>query len=455
MQGSPVSFEFEDVSPVEKRLKVEVAIEQVNAKLDEGFRQLGKQVNLRGFRKGKAPRSMLESMFGKKVAEDASRELVNESISFVIGQQELRIVSEPMLDAMPTIKRNEPLRYTARIELMPQIEVKDYVGLEVKQRAPKVSDEQVLAALERKRQTQTELRPVEGRDTAAATDVVNILLTGNLAHLTYKDKEMSVDLSKPNMAPLPGLAEALVGIPLSAQDQDLKLTMPTEGLPPELAGKTGSFKVSVKSVHEKHLPELDDDFAKDTGEADSLADLKDKVRKGLVEEDTEEAKHQMRLALVEELLRRNQVPLPSMLVQRLAQNLLENQRSRMQLELRIFQENRKNDPNAQFAASTQEQLAQAAHAEAVRNLSIEFVMMALADQEKVEVTEADLEKHLSELAKERDKSVARLKAEMQREDPNLQQLRGQLRLEMALDVLESKAKISQEAESAAETAAAT
>lgn len=442
MQGSPVSFEFEDVSPVEKRLKVEVAREQVNAKLDEGFRQLGRQVNLKGFRKGKAPRSLLESMFGKKVAEDASRELVNESISLVINQQALRVVSEPMLDAMPTLKRNEPLKYTARIELMPQIDVQDYVGLQVTQRAPKVSDDQVQAALERKRQAHTELRPVEGREAAADTDVLTILLSGTLAHLNYKDKEMSVDLTRPNMAPLPGLAEALLGIPLSARDQDLKLTMPTEGLPPELAGKTGSFKVTVQSAHQKHLPELDDDFAKDTGEADSLAELKDKLKKNLAEEDSEEAKHEMRLALVEELLKRNPVPLPTMLVQRLTRNILENQRSRMQLELRIFQEAKKNNPDAKYEAATPEQLAQAAHAEAVRNLSIEFVMMALADKEKVEVTDADLEKHLSELAKERDKSVARLKAEMQREDPNLQQLRGQLRLEMALDVLESKAQVT-------------
>ena len=78
----------------------------------------------------------------------------------------------------------------------------------------------------------------EGRDTAAATDVLNILLTGTLAHLTYKDKEMSVDLTRPNMSPLPGLAEALAGIPLAARDHELKLTMPTEGLPAELAGKT-------------------------------------------------------------------------------------------------------------------------------------------------------------------------------------------------------------------------
>lgn len=444
MQGSPVSFEFEDVSPVEKRLKVEVAREQVNAKLEEGFRQLSRQVNLKGFRKGKAPRSLLESMFGKKVAEDAARELVNESMMFVVGQNEqLRMVSEPMLEAMPQAQKNEPMKYTARLELAPQIEVKDYEGIEATRRAGKASDEQINDAIERKRQAFTELVPVEGRDKAESTDVLNIVLNGNLAQLSYKDKEMNVDLSNPAAAPLPGLVEKLVGIPLASTDHAFDLTLPTEGMPAELAGKTGQFKVAVKGAHVKRLPEVDDDFAKDTGEAESLAELKEKIKSQLLEDDTEEARHETRLSLVEELLKRNPIHLPPMLVNKLARNLLENPRGRMQLEMRIFQDTRKENPDAPFQRPTAEQLAQAAHAEAVRNLSIEFVMMALADKEKVEVTEADVEKQLAEMAKERDKSVARIKAELQREDPQLSQLRGQLRLEKALDVLESKARITE------------
>lgn len=448
MQGSPVQFEFEEVSPVEKRLKVEIAKEQVNAKLEEGFRTVNRQVNLKGFRKGHAPRSMLEKMFGKKVVADAAKELVNESILFVINQQTLRMASEPMLEAMPECKRNEPLRYTARIELLPQIEIKDYEDIEVTQRAPKVTDAAIDAALERRRQAHTELLPIEGRDKAENTDVLTILLNGTLAHLNYKDKEMQVDLTDPRLSPLPGLGAALVGIPLDAKDHLLELRMPTEGLQKELAGQTGHFLVTVKTAHKKQLPALDDDFAKDTGEAETLDELKNKVREGLLAEDTEEAKHEMRIALVEELIKRNSVPLPPNLVARLARNLLENQRGRVQLQVRLMTERRKENPDAppekMFEPPTPDELAQAAHAEAVRNLSIEFVMMALADKEKVEVTEADLEKHLAEMAKERDKSVARLKAELQREDQGLQQLRGQLRLEKALDLLESKARIKKE-----------
>lgn len=448
MQGSPVQFEFEEVSPVEKRLKVEVAKEMVNSKLEDGFRTLNRQVNLKGFRKGHAPRSMLEKMFGKKVGADAAKELVNESILFVINQQTMRMASEPMLEAMPEAKKDEPLRYTARIEILPEIDVKDYEGIEVSQRASKVDPTAVDAALERRRQQHTELLPIEGRNAAETTDVLTINLSGNLAHLNYKDKEMQVDLTDPKLSPLPGLGQALIGMPLDAKDHAVEITMPTEGVNKDLAGQKGQFKVSVKTAHKKSLPALDDDFAKDTGEAETLEDLKKKVHEGLLSEDSEEAKHEMRIALVEELIKRNNVPLPQGLINRLARNLLENPRGRMQLQVRLMQDRRKENPDAppeqMFAPPTAEQLAQAAHAEAVRNLSIEFVMMALADKEKVEVTEADLEKHLAELAKERDKSVARLKAELQREDQGFQQLRGQLRLEKALDLLESKARIKKE-----------
>ena len=445
MQGSPVRFEFEDVSPVEKRLKVEIDKAQVNKKLDDSYRQLSRQVSLKGFRPGKAPRPLLESMYGKKVGSDAARELVNETIGDIIGQQTLRIISEPAIETLPDAQKDVPLRYSARIELMPQIELQDYEGIAISKREGKATDEQVNAELERRRQSHQELKPIEGRETAEAGDVLSIQLTGTLSHLTYKDKDMQVDLGKPEQSPIPGLAAALVGISLSATAHPIELTMPTEGLPKELGGKTGHFKVAVKAAHIKHVPALDDDFAKDTGEADSLDQLKEKIRTNILEEDTEEARHEMRLTLVDELLKRNPVPLPQGLISRLARNFLENERGRMQLQMRLLQDQRKENPEAKFAMPTPEQLVQAAQAEAVRNLSIEFVMMALADKEKVEVTDADVEKHLAELAKERDKNVARVKAELQREDAGLQQLRAQLRLEKALDVLESKATISAKA----------
>ncbi|HMU39128.1 MAG TPA: trigger factor [Pseudomonadota bacterium] len=440
MQGSPVRFEFEDVSPVEKRVKVEVDTAQVNKKLDDSYRQLGRQVALKGFRPGKAPRQLLESIYGKKVAADAARELVSETIGEILGQQTLRIISEPMLEELPAAKKDSPLRYSARIELFPEIDLKEYEGIPVKRREAKATDEQVDAALENRRKSQVEYRPIEGRTVSQAGDVLTIRLTGSIGPLTYKDKEIQVDLGQLDRSPIPGLADALVGIALDATAHAIELTMPKEGMAKEVAGQIARLSVAVKSAHVKYLPNLDDDFAKDTGEAETLAELREKTQKKLLEEDTEEARHEMRLQLVEELLKRNPIPLPPALLNRMARSFLENERGRAQLRVKLWKDHMKENPDGEFKP-TAELFAQAAHAEAVRNASIEFVMMALADKEKIEATDEDLEKHIAEMAQENDKNVAKMKAELQREDQGLRQLRAQLRMEKALDFLEQKAAI--------------
>ena len=142
------------MSPVEKRLKVEIDKAQVNKKLDDSYRQLGRQVNIKGFRPGKAPRSLLESMFGKRwfrtlPASWSTRRSATSSVS-----RRCESSASPCLKNSPTRKKDQDLRYSARIELMPQIEVKDYEGIAVQKREGKVTDEQVNAALESRRQSQ-------------------------------------------------------------------------------------------------------------------------------------------------------------------------------------------------------------------------------------------------------------------------------------------------------------
>lgn len=441
MQGLPVRFELEDVSPVEKRVKVEVDKAQVNKKLDDSYRRLGRQVTLKGFRPGKAPRSLLERMFGKKVASDAARELAAETIGEVLSQQTLKVISEPTIEELPVAQKDADLKYSARIELFPEIDIKDYEGISVTRREPKVTDEQVQAVLERRRNSQLEMRPIEGRQNAESGDVLTVVFSGTIGPQTYKGKELQIDLGKPDLSPVPGLAAALIGIPLSATAHAVEFALPQASTPEESKSVTARLTIDVKAAFVKHLPALDDDFAKDTGEAETLAELTDKTRAKLLEEDTEEARHEMRLQLVEELLKRNPVPLPPGLLARMAKNFLQSERTRQQIYFKLWKDHQKESPDEPFKP-TADQFAQAAHAEAVKNASIEFVMMALADREKVEATDEDVETHISEVAKENNRNVAKVKAELQREDNELRQLRAQLRMEKALDLLEAKANVA-------------
>jgi trigger factor len=190
------------------------------------------------------------------------------------------------------------------------------------------------------------------------------------------------------------------------------------------------LKVTIREAREKLMPALDDDFAKDTGEADTLEELKVKLRADLVERKQKDVQDELRKALIRELLKRNEFPVPSVLVDRQTDVLL--QRARLSLAMRGV------DPRSATVDETKlkDELRPAA-ADEVRAV---FLIDAIATKEKVEVADADLEKRLAEMAKERDKSVARLKAELQKES-KIDALKHQLREEKTLDLLLTRANI--------------
>jgi trigger factor len=434
MQGSPVQFEFVDVSPVEKRLNVEVSREHVNGKLEQAYRELSRQVNLRGFRKGKAPRELLERMFGKKVAQDVLQELLQDSMAYVGQQVPLRMTTNPILESVSEIKRGQPLRYAARIEIFPVLDIQDWEGIEVERRAAQAKDEDVEAALERRRREHKEMIPIEGRDTAQDTDQLQIRFTGELGTRQFTDEALEVELWDPR-GQIPGLNPALLGIPLSAKDHPVKFSVPADFPNAELAGKEVTFTITVQSAHERRLPDLDDDFAKDTGEAETLDELRAKIREQLLKDDEELAKDEVREALLDELVRRNPIPIPPSFMNRLIEQNLEQYQRRA--VLKAMQEGK--DPRSLTEAELREEI----RLDATRQLAREFVLMGLADKEKIEATPADVEKRFAEIARETDKSVSRVRAEYQKEDPDLSNFKGSLRIEKALDLLESRAKIKE------------
>src|SRR5689334_20262887 len=271
---------IEDVSPVEKKLEVEIPWEMVQRRLDEAYRDLSRGVQLRGFRRGKVPRSMLERMFGKTVEQEVMGKLVNDGFVQVAHEQHLHPVAEPVIDdaKMPT-KPGDPFRFVARIEVRPEIKPKDYKEVELTRRRAAVSDTDVERALEHKRQELTEYRAIEDRDRAAPSDVLIVAMKGTVGEHKIDREEVRVDLSEPGDAPLPGLAEALRGLSLKSRDEEVSFDIPADHPRKEIAGKTAQLRVTMKEAREKVVPALDDDFAKDTGDADTLVELREKLRK--------------------------------------------------------------------------------------------------------------------------------------------------------------------------------
>lgn len=428
-----------EISPVEKKVAVEIPWPYVAQKLDEAYKDLSRGVALKGFRKGKVPRPMLEKMFGRQVEQEVVKKLVQESFVTAAQQHDLQPVAEPIVDDAH-LHKGQAFHYSARVEVRSIVEPKDYDGIELGQRAAAVSDQDVEAALERKRQELTEFKPIEGRGELAATDVAVVDVTGHIGERKFDKEAMMVDLAEPAREPIPGFAKALVGVPLSASQHEVTFVLPTpnkesgenEQIAAELAGKTAVLKVTVKESREKQMPALDDEFAKDTGEADTLAELRDKTRAKLLAEDGKQAREELKADLVKELLKRNSFVVAPALVERQLDAMI--QRSRLQLAMRGI--------DYRSAGLDEQRMRDELRENANDEVRAAFLIDAIAEKEKVEVSDADLEKKLAELAQSRDKSVPRLKAELQKEG-RLDSLKHQLREEKTLDLLLSRAKINE------------
>jgi trigger factor len=435
----------EDVSPVEKKVAVEIPWPYVAKKLDEAYRDLGRGVALKGFRKGKVPRPILERMFGRQVEQEVVKQLVQESFVAAATQHEIKPVAEPVVDDA-RLQKGQAFHYSARVEVASIVEPKDYEGVEVAQRAPNVSDEQLQSALERKRDELTEYKVIEGRAETQPTDVVVIDLKGTVGDKPLDKESMMIDLGAPvGLEPIPGLARALTGIPIKAENRLVEFKIPDDaaGGRKEIAGQGVRLTITVKEAREKQVPALDDEFAKDTGDADTLVELKDKLRKKLLDEDEREAKNELKGQLVKELLKRNTFVVAPALVERQLDSMIE--RAKLGMALRGI--------DMKSMPVDSERLRDEMRESANDEVRAAFLLEAIADKEKVQVTEAEMEKRLAELARARDKSVPRLKAELQK-DGRYDSIKHQLREEKTLDLLLGRAKINvnaKEASSSSET----
>ncbi len=214
----------ERVSDVERKLGVAIGWPDVKSRLDEAYRELQGGVAIKGFRKGKVPRRMLEQLFGKHVTREVAQRMVQDSIGKALTSEGLSAVSEPkVLDE--GIKEGESFRYSATVEVVPEIEPRDYFGVEIKQRPPRVTDADVEMALRMKQREMTDFRSVEGRKTEPG-DLLLVDVMGKVGDEPYsKDREL-VELGDNPKEPLPGLAARLTGITPEPQDLQVELDVP-------------------------------------------------------------------------------------------------------------------------------------------------------------------------------------------------------------------------------------
>ena len=378
----------EELSPVARKLTVEVDKNEVKKSLDKAYRSLSGQVRLRGFRPGKAPRAILERYYGTQVNQEVAQDLIRDSADEALEASGLTPVVQPQAEA-GVLKNDESFTYTLNLEIKPEIQIEDYFGLDLTKKERTVSDELVESRLQELSQAHAKLENAPGDAAVEAGDYVT-------ADLEAFQEEKAVPKGKLEKFDLligrgnfnRAVEEALVGL---KREEDV--TVPTEFsgkfFHDALAGKKVEMKAKVLDIRRPSPPELNDEFAKSMGQdLETLDDLKKLIRERLEQSAAQESERELQDALLDELLKKVEFEPPRGMVD------LELKRMVAQVENSLIQ----RGLNFQAAGIDGEKLEADIRPQALRRVQEDLILEAIALKEKLEVDDEALEEGFEELA---------------------------------------------------------
>jgi trigger factor len=428
-----MKIQVESLSPVEKKVSVEVDAERVARELDRAYAALGRRVKLKGFRPGKAPRPVLEKHFRDEVERDVSQRLVELAFGEAVSDHGVEAVAAPRADiAEPGLRAAEPFRFTVRVEVKPRLEPRDYKGLEVKRRPASVTDKMVDDELLRLQEAFARFVPVEGRDEAREGDYAVVDHDGTADGQPFegaKAEGVTVRVAPGDF--FAGFFPQLAGLRIG-ETREVEQAFPAGFRVEALRNKLARFRVTLKGLQERKVPALDDAFAKELAAAgiETMDQLRADLRKKLEERERQRERAETHDALIKAALARNEFEVPPALVERAIDTMLEGAAQRFarqgldmrQMELDI----------ARLRGDLREQ--------ALLQVRGALLLEAVAQAEKIDPSEAELETEIARIASENGVPVEKLRPQM-RSAESRAALKNRVREDQVLAFLVSQAKI--------------
>jgi trigger factor len=423
-----VQSRVEDLSPVVKKVSVELTSDRVKDALDLAYTSVSRTVKLKGYRQGHVPRRLVERYFGDDVKKDVAQKLVTGSIQEALAEHQLDPVAPPRVEN-GSVEAGQPFKYTATVEVRPRVEPKDYEGLSIPKTDSSVADAQVEERIEEMRTGQAMFVPVEGREAAEAGDFVSADYEGFVEGAPLRGaKREGVLLEVAPGSFLENKTEALAGA-RAGETREIPVSFPVDYAVEELRGKEARFKVAVKGLKRREVPALDDAFVQDLGgEAKTVADLRARTRGELEQQKKQRAENDQREAVLTALVAKNPIEAPPALVERNVDAMLQGM---MEGFMRRGIDPRQLGLNLD---RMRDELRQRALLEVKGYLLLE----SIAEKEKIEATEEDLAKHIEKLSGELKQPADKIRAAFRRQD-SLDSLKARLRQDKALAFLLSKA----------------
>ncbi len=426
-----MSFKVEELGKSMVKLTIEVAAEEFEKAMETAYQKNKNKLSVQGFRKGKAPRAMIEKMYGAGIFyEDAANELIPDAYEKAAVESGLDIVSRPEIDLVQVEKGKEFI-FTAEVAVKPEVTLGEYKGVEVEKTDVSVSDEEVTAELDRVREQNARILTVEDRPVADGDEAV-IDFEGFVDGVPFaggKGEDYKLVIGSHSF--IDTFEEQLIGKNIG-EEVDVNVTFPTEYHAEELAGKPALFKVTIKAITAKELPELDDEFAVDVSEFDTLAEYKEDIKKNLLEKKEKEAKFAKEDKVVDAIIENATMEIPDAMIDTQTRQMAEEYAQRLQMQgLNLEQYFKFTGMNAN---SFMENLKP----QALKRIQCRLVLEAVVKAENIEVSEEELDKEFDTMAQnyrmEKDKLVE-LVGEKEKE-----QIKMDIAVQKAVDFVRDAAK---------------
>ena len=408
------------------KLVIESTAEEFEAGLNKAYNKDKNKISIPGFRKGKAPRKMIEQMYGAEVFyEDAANAIIPEAYATAAEESKLEIVSQPKISVVQ-LEKGKPFIFAAEVAVKPEVELGTYKGVEVEKADTEVTDADVEEELKKVQEQNSRTVTVEDRAVKDG-DMTVIDFEGFVDGVAFEGgKGENYPLTIGSHSFIDNFEEQLIGMNIG-EEKEINVTFPEEYHAEELKGKPATFKVSVKEIKEKQLPELDDDFAQDVSDFDTLAEYKDDLKKTIAERKANEAKAKKEDEAIAKIIESSKMDIPEAMVNTQVNRMLEDFAQRLQMQgLSVEQ-------YFQYTGVTAEKIIEDMKPEAVKRIQSRLVLEAVVKAEGLTASEEEFQDELNKMAEQYKMEIEKVKEFMGEYEEK--QIKEDIAIQKAVDVI--------------------
>lgn len=376
----------------EVKLEITIEAEKFEEAIKKVYFRSAKYFNIPGFRKGKAPMQIVEKYYGKEIFfEDAFNEVAGDALEEAVEENKLEVVSRPDID-VTQIEKGKDLIFTAIMQTKPEAKLGKYKGIEIEKIEYNVTDEDIEHELGHMQEHNSRLISIEDRPVESG-DIATIDFEGFVDGKAFEGgKAEGHDLEIGSNTFIPGFEDQIIGMKID-EEKDIKVKFPDEYFSKDLAGKDATFKVKVHEIKKKELPKLDDEFAKDVSEFDTLKELKEDIKLKQQKQNDDKTKYETQEAVMKAVCENVEVEIPSGMVEMEVENALKD------MEQRLSYQGLKLEQYLQMMGKTEEDLKKEYEPQAIEGIKSRLALEAVIKAEKIEATDEDIDEKLKEMAK--------------------------------------------------------